>query len=100
MRAISQRMQIRKEDYCDWKVKMEATAKESTRPEGRTSVTKVTTEEIGDIKIRRGGDNQPVMKNGGDKGNSEGELIVAERATQLTNNESLQRVGGNIKEES
>ena len=62
---------------------------------GRTPATK----EDGEIERRRGGDNQPTMTNGGEKGGSEGEPIATARVTQPAGNEACRRMGGDGEEE-
>ena len=60
---------------------------------------KATMKEDGEIKRRRGGENQPTMKNGGYKGGIKGDLIAIARVKQPVDNEARRRVGGDCKEE-
>ena len=69
------------------------TAKKIKYCMGQIMLTKVTTKEDSDIERRRGGDNQPMMKNGGDGVNGEGETITTVRVKQLANDEACQRRG-------
>ena len=54
---------------------------------GQTPATKETTNEDGKIEHRRGGKNKPMMMNGGDRGDSNGESILTARVTQPADDE-------------
>ena len=66
---------------------------------GRTPETKGKTKDSRNIERRRGGNNQPAMINGGDKGNSKGEPIATARVMKTAGDEVFLRVGGDDKEE-
>ena len=59
----------------------------------------MTTKEERNIERQILGNNQPEMSNNGYKGDNKGDIIETWRVRQPVENEALQRVGGDDKEE-